>query len=198
MTRKIAAISQRRDLTAPPHDEVRDALDVRLAAFVLAAGGWPVPVPSALGTDHAADWMKALNIGAVILGGGGDIGADTSRDSLETALLAQCAHNRLPVLGICRGMQMLAHVAGTQTTTRSGHVASRHKLSGMGDREVNSFHQQILESCPGGYSTIAKAPDGSIEAIRNTTLPWEGWMWHPEREPDFHPSDIDRLKGLLT
>ena len=38
---------------------------------------------------------------------------------------------------------------------------------------------------------------GVIEAIRHATLPWEGWMWHPEREPVLHRQDIERLKALF-
>jgi putative glutamine amidotransferase len=39
--------------------------------------------------------------------------------------------------------------------------------------------------------------DGEIEAIEHTTLPWQGWMWHPEREAEFAASDQIRFKSLL-
>jgi putative glutamine amidotransferase len=44
---------------------------------------------------------------------------------------------------------------------------------------------------------IARSEDGSIEAIRHTSLLWEGWMWHPEREETFASHDIRRLKMLF-
>ena len=37
-----------------------------------------------------------------------------------------------------------------------------------------------------------------IEAMRHGTLPWEGWMWHPEREANFSPRDLARMKALLA
>ncbi|MEJ6396452.1 gamma-glutamyl-gamma-aminobutyrate hydrolase family protein [Yoonia sp. 208BN28-4] len=198
MTRPVVAITQRRDRTGPPYNETRDALDVRLADFVQAAGGWPVPVPSGLAPQDVAAWCAACNITAVVLSGGGDIGADAARDDMEAALVAHAAVQNLPLLGICRGMQMLAHIAGTACQMIDGHVATRHTLNGMGDRTVNSFHNLALMNAPDGYRILAKTPDGAIEAIRHNTRSWEGWMWHPERDDALHPDDIARLKDLIT
>lgn len=192
------AISQRRDRTGPPHNEVRDALDVRLAAFVLAAGALPVPVPSALGPDDLTAWLTALGIDAVLLAGGGDIGSDPVRDGLETALVGYATDNRLPLLGICRGMQMLAHLAGVETVSTPGHVATRHALTGVITTEVNSFHDLAIPACPPGYTTLATAPDGTVEAMRHEGLPHEGWMWHPERDAPLPATDVARFKELLA
>ena len=46
-----------------------------------------------------------------------------------------------------------------------------------------------------GKSTLAT---GLSEAIRHDYLPWEGWMWHPEREKTFLMRDINRFKALLS
>ena len=108
---KVVAVSQRVDCF-PERGETRDALDQQLVEFLLAAGCLPVPVPNGMGA-HLADWLAAVQPAAVVLSGGNDIGQCASRDATEHALLdyAQMAH--MPVLGICRGMQMLAHWAGT-------------------------------------------------------------------------------------
>ncbi|MCK0168414.1 gamma-glutamyl-gamma-aminobutyrate hydrolase family protein [Jannaschia sp. S6380] len=197
-SRPVIAVSQRRDPTGPPHDEIRDALDVRLAEFVLSAGGLPVPVPSALGADGLVAWLAAVGPDAVLLSGGADIGRDPARDTLEAGLLNYAAEDRRPVLGICRGLQYMAHAAGTPLVPVAGHVACRHRLAGEIAREVNSFHAVALSGTPAGYRALAHAPDGTIEAIAHSDLPWEGWMWHPERETRPDPDDIDRFRRIIA
>lgn len=108
----------------------------------------------------------------------------------------------MPALGICRGLQMMAVWAGVDLVRKEGHVGSRHQLVlPAGNDEwpatVNSYHNWGLASCPAGFEIAARAEDGSIEAIRHIELPWEGWMWHPEREVQFFPQDIKRLKRLF-
>ncbi|TDL79401.1 gamma-glutamyl-gamma-aminobutyrate hydrolase [Palleronia sediminis] len=196
--RPVTAITQRRDLTGPPHDETRDALDTRLAAMVAAAGGVPAPVPSGLGAEGLAHWLDAIRPRALILSGGADPGRDAVRDMLEAALLDHAEAAPLPVLGLCRGMQVMARRAGGALAPVGGHVATRHRLSGTLDHEVNSFHAMTLDGCPPGYRVLATAPDGAIEAIAHETLPWEGWMWHPEREDRADPRDMARLREVLT
>jgi putative glutamine amidotransferase len=44
---------------------------------------------------------------------------------------------------------------------------------------------------------LAKSEDGSIEAMVHKSLPWEAWMWHPEREVVFFKNDIDRFKKII-
>lgn len=197
MKTPLVAFTQRCDFTGPPHDEWRDAADVRLARFIMAGGGLPVPVPSALGDDPRA-WLAAVAPDAIVLSGGSDIGTVPARDALERALLDHARADGLPVLGICRGMQMMAHAAGTRLVAARGHVATRHRLSGTLDHEVNSFHGIAPADVPQGYAALARAPDGTLEAIAHDTLPWEGWMWHPEREDRFDPADISRFRKVLT
>jgi putative glutamine amidotransferase len=116
--------------------ETRDALDQNLSRWALSCGLLPYPVPNGLVRPHVpaangacplTDWLDALAPAAVILSGGNDIGAAPARDATETILLDWAIVRRLPVLGICRGMQMLAHVAGGQLRQVVGHVRSRHR-----------------------------------------------------------------------
>ena len=45
---------------------------------------------------------------------------------------------------------------------------------------------------------ISRSDGNTIEAIKHCKLPWEGWMWHPERELSFDKRDIDRLSALFN
>lgn len=202
---KAVAVSQRVD-QFPDRGEARDALDQRLISLLVTAGFIPVPVPNGLcetlpdgRNDQGAldDWLAALKPQAFVLSGGNDIGQCIDRDLTEGWLLDYARLNQLPVLGICRGMQMLAHSAGVSIYPVEGHIRTRHRLSGDISHEVNSYHAFSLTSCPEGFKVLARSEDGEIEAIRHQSLPWEGWMWHPEREEPFRSGDFQRIKDLF-
>ena len=78
------------------------------------------------------------------------------------------------------------------------HVRTNHPIFGKIERTVNSYHTVSLSACPQDYSVLAHSADGEIEAIRHHLLPWEGWMWHPERESEFHIKDIIRTRKLFN
>lgn len=198
---KVVAVSQRVDIYSD-RNEQRDALDQRLAGFLLVAGYLPVPVPNSLFGESAGgeifeQWIARIAPQAVVLSGGNDVGSCRSRDFTENSLLNYAEHNNLPVLGICRGMQMIGVRAGVGLRPVEGHVRTRHAISGEIVRDANSYHNLALAAIPAGFDVLARSADGEIEAIRHQTLPWEGWMWHPEREPAFANDDIVRLRKLL-
>ncbi len=207
---KLVAVSQRVD-PYPDRNERRDALDQELNRFLLDVGLIPVPVPNLLKTDvgssaksenGVAAWLEQIGPGAVVLSGGNSIGECLERDETEGHLLDHAEKTGIPVLGICRGMQMMAVRAGAELVPIEGHVRTRHVLdrSGCGaglSAEVNSYHDWSVRDCPQDYEVIATSEDGAIEAMRHLHLPWEGWMWHPEREKPFSRSDLQRAGQVL-
>ena len=195
----LVAVSQRVDVIEG-RNERRDAIDQRLAEYLSAANLIPVPVPNQLINTPAGlqPWLNAFQFIGVILSGGNNIGEVPERDSTESALLDFARDHEIPALGICRGMQMMTIWSGGSLKPVEGHVRTRHSLSGEITVNVNSYHDLALSDCPTGFSVTARSEDGEIEAIRHTMHQWQGWMWHPEREPDFAPHDIERLTELFS
>lgn len=198
--RKVA-VSQRVD-DYPDRSERRDALDQRLALWLMEIKCIPIPVPNLIifGRDRSDDfreWIEAAGVDGVVLSGGNDISSCPERDATETALLDYARERTLPLLGICRGMQMMAVAAGSELINVEGHVRVDHQLTGEITGKANSYHNQAIKSCPAGYRVIATSEDGAIEAIAHDQLPWEGWMWHPEREERFMERDKERGRMLF-
>jgi N5-(cytidine 5'-diphosphoramidyl)-L-glutamine hydrolase len=205
---RIALVTQRVDPVSG-RTEVRDALDQRLAEWLSAAGLLVFPVPNALldavSVAGIAVWLQALRPDILVLSGGNDIGEQPRRDATERHLLSWAEERRLPVLGICHGMQMMTVWASGKLCRVDGHVGARHRLklsdgerSGDWPDAVNSYHSWGLGDVPPGFMPLAWSEDGAIEAMRHKALPWEAWMWHPEREETFSDADLNRVKRLIN
>ena len=186
-------------------------IDQKLILWLTQCGYLPIPVPNTLVSENSINskrksnlqsWLKYIQPDAVLLSGGNNIDEYPQRDATEKYLLSWAKNESIPVLGICRGLQMMVNWAGGTLVSVIGHVRTRHKLvlsneSDNWPNEVNSYHEFGIKDCPKGFVTKAFSDDGTIEAIQHEVLPWEGWMWHPERESIFNLKDMGRLKSLF-
>jgi len=184
--------------------ETRDALDQRLVDWLLQVGVLAVPVPNSFQSQgELVPWIESIAPHAVVLSGGNDIGSCPARDATEIVLLDYAAEHDLPLLGICRGMQMMACYAGAKLVRVMNHAGTRHSFGCIRTgaelpSEVNSYHDWAIENCPSDYEVLAVAQDGTIEMMRHIDRLWEGWMWHPERETPFNALDIERARHRLN
>lgn len=185
--------------SAPTYREPRDSIAQDWAVFlaaVLPEAAW-LPLPN-LGRGLIRAYCETWGVNRLILTGGDDIGATPLRDETERDLLIWAEEAGLPVLGICRGMQLMALHAGYPLVPVQGHVGVRHPVTGIIAKDVNSFHAYAPQICPEGFGVLASAADGAIEAMQNCRKSWEAWMWHPEREPaPFDPIDKLRIRNLF-
>lgn len=190
-------VSQRVDILFD-RSERRDALDQKLTALLSFIDAIVLPVPNYLVQNNKlCAWLLENNADGVVLSGGNDLGEAPERDETEFQLMNYAKLHKKPLLGICRGMQIMAAYEGIGLIPVKGHVRTKHKLRGEIEGEVNSFHNFSIETCPNSYRCLAYSEDQHIEAIRHNELPWEGWMWHPERSPIFSQLDLRRLIALL-
>lgn len=193
-------VTQRVEVLAD-RGERRDALDRRWIPFVRAAGALAVPVPNDL------DWVMAMlaheTPAALLLSGGNSLvscGGDApERDELENRLLDFSAERNIPVLAVCRGMQLLLERCGARLTAVGGHVAAEQVITIAGERaQVNSYHDHGAHEAPPDLEVWATADDGVLKAVRHRREPWTGIMWHPERLFPFRKADVQLLAASLA
>ena len=185
---------------------------------VLEAGGTPVVIPSYDNEQALVSLLDTLD--GIVLSGGADIdpeylreepldcvSVNPRRDAQELLLVHLAVDRQIPVLGICRGIQVLTAALGgklyqdiktqhdrpciehSQTIARGlpSHEVRLEKdsmLYGLFGKEtlaVNSFHHQAVKEVPIGFRITAMAPDGIIEGMESTAFrPILGVQWHPE------------------
>lgn len=195
----LVAVSQRVNVV-PPHGERRDGLDQRWIGFLDACGITPLLAPNHAETATAL--VRALPVAGLLLTGGNTLaayGGDApERDETESALL-QLAHERgLPVIGVCRGMQVIQHHWGVGLVPVPGHAGGHHDIAHGDERVVvNSYHDFGTTESVADLAVTARADDGVIEAVTHASGRVTGLMWHPERETPFRPDDIALFRRFL-
>jgi putative glutamine amidotransferase len=185
-------------------DELRDELDVRLGQLLWAVGLAPVPLVNAVATsfEEAVAYLDALALDAVVLSGGDEVGEPPARDCMERAALYVAKRDGLPLLGICRGLQVMNVLHGGRLEEREGHVAVRRPVDGptLARRDVACFHTLAIpaDGVAPGFRPFAWAEDGTVEAVNHESLPWMGLMWHPERTVPFDGEDVALVAAALN
>jgi len=186
--------------------ERRDCLDQRWTALLQSLGFVPLPLPNTL--RDPAQYLSWLGIDGVVLSGGNDLSgisdsesAATERDATERAIILHSLEHRLPLLGVCRGMQAINFFLGGKVAMVSRHAGTRHRVHGQPGSErywprqfeVNSFHDFgiFLEGlAPELDAGSTCDQDGTVEAFHHRHANCFGVMWHPEREAP--PAEYDR------
>jgi putative glutamine amidotransferase len=210
------------------------ALPEPYVAALVAAGARVVLVPA---SQPGAAGELLARVHGLLLAGGGDIeparygagdhpaqyGVDPDRDELELELATTAVAMGMPVLGICRGVQLLNVAFGGTLVQHlpdgNGHAGNQvvHRdeaMQAMHDVEVErgsrlaealgetraaclSHHHQGLDGVGDGFRPVAWAPDGVVEGIERDQGWTVGVLWHPESTAATDPAQ-QRLLGTLV
>lgn len=206
---KLIAVTHRVDIH-PDHGERRDAIDQRWTDFLLKVGLWPVFLPNH--RDYVHHFLETEGIDGILLTGGNSLarynGDAPERDAVESALLEWAGVKAAPVLGVCRGMQVIQDHFGVTLTKIEGHVGTRHVLDVVGHdpvaeilrrlKDVNAFHHEGTHESQSPLSVLARSKgDDVVMAIHHDVLPIFGVMWHSEREDPFTEPDLALFREVF-
>lgn len=193
---------------------------------ILAAGGVPTGIPLGLKEDAITTIIDRID--GLMVSGGPDIYpplygqemqpglgvVNHELDELDFALVRSAVKAKLPVFGICRGIQVIAATFGGELyqdidsqlpkgvlhTQTAANNAFAHRIQIepdsqlariVGDQSiwVNSHHHQAVKTLPEGFRAVAWASDNIVEAIEKTDYPFcLGVQWHPEGTAPTDPS----------
>lgn len=192
------AVSQRVDINAE-HGERRDALDQRWSAFLHQCGYLPLLLPNHFAS--ASEIVSRLRPTGLLLTGGNSLvdqgGNAPERDKIEMGLIDLMLNMRLPVLGVCRGMQVIQSIHGETLEKVDGHVTKKQTvhLSNGTKRFVCSYHDIGSTNCIPPLKAWAHSDDGVVKAICHSHEPLlMGIMWHPERMEPIQNADVELLQ----
>jgi N5-(cytidine 5'-diphosphoramidyl)-L-glutamine hydrolase len=161
----------------------------------------PVVLPNVL--EVAMALFEDGDVTGLVLTAGNDLaalGGDApERDAVENALFELAERRGLPVLGICRGMQVIQQRFAVPLRPVESHVARRQVIRIDGEpKEVNSHHRFAAFDSRPPLDVWAIADDGVIKAIRHSTRPITGIMWHLERCSPFSPDDVALFREIFS
>ena len=142
-----------RIVEAPNYKEKRDALSHDWVNFLEPLDMIPILIPNNL--KNLAAFLEEIKVDYFIISGGDNIGDDPLRDKTEKEIIEFSIKNKIPIFGVCRGMQLLNQIFGGDVTLNSNtnHVGKDHSIiltdsfSKIFDSEsihVNSFHNNII------------------------------------------------------
>ena len=192
------------------YEEKRDSLSHDWIDFFEKLDFLPILIPNKL--HNAENFLNEIKIDGLVLSGGDNIGDDPERDITEKKLIDFAISKKIPILGVCRGMQVLNEYFGGKIifNESNAHVTKNHfveitdsKISKFTDStrlKVNSFHHNQINIDILGKKLTSFAisnNDKTIEGFCHDDFPIVGVMWHPERD-NSNPDQINLLKMIYS
>jgi putative glutamine amidotransferase len=198
----------------------------RLADAVWAAGGEPLTMIAAAGRA-GTDWAERLRgIDGVLMPGGADINptaygqeissehvydVDDTADEADISMVRYALSAGIPVLAICRGLQITNVALGGTLVQHMGAPHQHHVAPVTIDKyvdelglssatvEASCYHHQMIDQVAPGLEVIGRSTEGYVEAVKMDAPAWAfGVQWHPEDNYDSNAPQLDLFRRFVA
>jgi len=192
-------------ITNESYFEIRDALDIRWAKLFEMLNFLPIILPTHYNKINS--FFDSIDIGGIILTSGNDLYSvnqnelSNKRDIFEKNLIKYAVKNNIPLLGLCRGFQIIAEYYGCKVEKCKEHVGVEHSLHISDEsrfkndlskiKKIRCYHNYSIKKINNNFIISARSEDGVIEAFEHKDNNIFAQMWHSERE---EPLDKYKLK----
>jgi N5-(cytidine 5'-diphosphoramidyl)-L-glutamine hydrolase len=183
--------------------EYVDCIDKRL--YDLAAKTSLIPLLMVNDAAIVEEYLKNIQFSCFILSGGNDLSRfsdsaeSVKKDIIDRRLIEYALTYGIPLLGICRGAQIIADYFGSKMI-KLRHVGDHFIVAGNFIPEqkmvVNSYHNYCITELGNNLIPLAFSHDQTIEAFKYRGKKMFGVMWHPERSVMLNEIDKYILKTL--
>ncbi len=221
MFKKVIGITHK-IMDHPKYDETLDCIDLRWAELLTKINLMPLTL-STIDSKFVTDQLDKYNLNGIILSGGDtphqyfdkiensrrkDINNNLIfRDLYEVKLIEECIKRKIPILGVCRGIQLLNIYFGGNIKPIENHAGEKKHIINSSfeniffdfPKNVNSYHNYCIpkDSLGSDLIPLAYDIDGNIEAVKHKTNNILGIMWHPEREEPFEEHNLKVLESFF-
>jgi putative glutamine amidotransferase len=201
---KDILVSPRLEFINDTHEE-RVSLDTNWFSFLNFCGLNPI--------IYTYDDIDLYKISGIILTGGNDLNIfnpteqNKKRDLYEYQLIKMAIKTHIPLLGVCRGAQLISYYYGSTLDKINDHVRVNHKVFNTNQSkvlgyklkhtEVNSYHNFTVKNLGNDLTSLCICSEGSIEAFEHKHKKILGIMWHPERYNQFVEEDVLLVKKVF-
>lgn len=193
-------VTQRIDFF-PPHNERRDSLDINWYSFFEKVGVTPILIPNNLNITIRI--LRSFKIDGILLTGGNTLahlkGGDApERDEVEKYLVEYGLNCKIPIIGVCRGFQILQHYFAGELIPIKGYAGIEHQvfMNGNKVRTITTHCNYGFKNSP--FDIISIDENNIVLSAENKEKKIYGQLWHPERQMNFSNDDVLKFKKVWS
>ncbi len=207
---KKIAVTQRL-IAHKDYPEIRETLDIKWSSLLFQIGFLPIVIPYEI---DFREYFKNNKIDGILLTGGNDLARisfndlSEKRDRLEKDIIQFGIENKIPVLGVCRGLQIIADFFGCEIIEVENSVGIKHNLQINKKskyynylknlKKVNSYHNYAVKNVADSLLISATDVNGIVKGIEHKHHKIFAQMWHSEREQPFNKNELNLIKHFFN
>ena len=182
--------------------ELRDNLDARLSETIEKLGFIPILLPNKL--KNIENYLQKISPHRIVVSGGGDPQKKDLRHKNEKKIIKYSIKKKLPIIGICRGAQVLNIYYGGKIKKIKNHVKKKHRIFGNLVKKkkiyTNSYHDYGFDEklLARNFKILAYSFDKIVKCFCHKKYKILGIMWHPERNKTISNFDKKIIKSFFN